>query len=125
MSDLSKLNELINAMSEEIDLSDIVAAEQLAKISSAIIKCRVDKKMSQKEFAEFIGVSQGMVSKWESEDYNFTVEGLAKICEKLNLDLDITIKPKNRKVNTTIMEYCESWSYRFEKKSIKYENGVA
>ncbi|MCH5279935.1 MAG: helix-turn-helix transcriptional regulator [Lachnospiraceae bacterium] len=28
--------------------------------------------MTQLEFAKHMGVSQGMVSKWESREYNFT-----------------------------------------------------
>ena len=41
--------------------------------------------MSQKQFAQFMGVSQAMVSKWESGDCNFTIETIAKICDKLDL----------------------------------------
>ncbi|MCO7122042.1 helix-turn-helix domain-containing protein [Ihubacter massiliensis] len=91
-----KLENLIKSMSEEITSSDIVAAEQLAKISATITKSRIAMKMNQCEFANFLGVSQGMVSKWESEDYNFTVENLAKICDKLNLELDINMKNKEQ-----------------------------
>lgn len=29
-----------------------------------------------------------MISKWESGEYNFTIEDLANICNKLNLDLE-------------------------------------
>lgn len=84
----NKVNQLIEVMSQTLSLSDIVAAEQLAKISSAIVSNRLERGMSQKQFAEFIGVSQGMISKWESGEYIFTIEDLAKICNKLNLDLE-------------------------------------
>ena len=42
--------------------------------------------MTQKEFAKKLNVSQGMVSKWESEDYNFTIESLAQIAEKIRIE---------------------------------------
>jgi len=42
-------------------------------------------KMNQKAFASFMGVSQGMISKWESAEYNFTFQAAADICEKLGL----------------------------------------
>ena len=45
-----------------------------------------------------LNVSQGMVSKWESEDYNFTIESLAQIAEKLELNLEISL---TRKVTNT------------------------
>lgn len=88
----SKLRELIDLMSDQVKLSDMIASEQLAKISAKIAKLRIEKEMSQKQFADFMGVTQSMVSKWESENYNFSVESLAKICEKLNLNLEINLK---------------------------------
>lgn len=50
-----------------------------------LILARIERSMNQKQFAAFMGVSQAMVSKWESGDCNFTVETIAKICEKLGL----------------------------------------
>lgn len=90
----NKVNQLIDAISQTLPSGDIVAARQLAKISSVILSNRLERGMSQKQFAEFTGVSQGMVSKWESGEYNFTVETLASICEKLNLDFDINLSSK-------------------------------
>lgn len=89
-----KLNNLLETLATTLSESDVIAAEQLAKISATLAVSRLQRGMNQKEFAEFMGVSQGMVSKWESEDYNFTVETLAKICAKLQLDLDISLKPQ-------------------------------
>ena len=50
--------------------------------------------MTQKEFAAFMGVTQGMVSKWESRDYNFTIRSLNEICEKLELDLCVELEDR-------------------------------
>ena len=93
----NRMNDLINKMADQLSESDLIASEQLAKISAQIVVSRIEKEMTQKEFATFMGVSQSMISKWEGEDYNFTVETLAKICEKLNLDLDISLKKKENK----------------------------
>ena len=54
-------------------------------ISTTIINYRKSEKLTQGEFAKFMGVSQGMVSKWESGEYNFTINNIAKICDKLNI----------------------------------------
>ena len=51
--------------------------------------------MTQKEFAHLLGVSQSMVSKWESEYYNFSIESLANICSKLGWDLNVEMRPLN------------------------------
>ena len=88
-----KFEKMIEKLADCLQNSDVIAAEQQAKIATLIMKNRVDRQMNQKEFAEFMGVSQSMISKWESEDYNFTIESLAKICDKLNLELDVEMKP--------------------------------
>lgn len=85
---------LIKKLLETYSTSDIVAADQLASISAIITACRIERNMTQKEFAKFMGVTQGMVSKWESEDYNYSVKALAKICDKLNLNLEIRLTPQ-------------------------------
>ena len=90
----NKVNQLAEAISQTLSSSDIAAAKQLAKISSVILSNRLERGMNQKQFAEFVGVSQGMISKWESGEYNFTVETLANICEKLNLDFDVILSSR-------------------------------
>ena len=90
----NKVNQLAEAISRTLSSSDIAAARQLAKISSVIVSNRLERGMNQKQFAEFVGVSQGMISKWESGEYNFTVETLANICEKLNLDFEVNLSSR-------------------------------
>lgn len=92
----NNMRDLINTISAKLSYGDVLAAEQLAKISTMILKARIDKGMTQKEFAHLLGVSQSMVSKWESEDYNFTVEALANICDKLDWDLNICMRPRSK-----------------------------
>jgi transcriptional regulator with XRE-family HTH domain len=45
-----------------------------------------------KELSKKLNVSQSMVSKLESGEYNPTVEQLWKICDKLNWKFDILIE---------------------------------
>lgn len=96
------MNDLINAISDSLSYGDILAAEQLSKISTMIVKARLDRGMTQKEFASMLGVSQGMVSKWESEDYNFTIEALAHICDKLGWDMNVDLKPQTSNKFSTV-----------------------
>lgn len=105
----TNLNELISAMSEQLSRSDIVAAEQLAKVSATITKRRLEMKMNQKDFAKFLGVSQSLVSKWESEDYNFTIETLAKICDRLDLNLDVSIKDQKKEAENKLRKIDCGW----------------
>ena len=69
--------------------TEIKTTVALAKISGQIERCRIDMHMSQKEFATYMGVSQTMVSKWESREYNFTIKALNEICEKVNLTITV------------------------------------
>lgn len=48
--------------------------------------------MTQQEFAEYMGVTQGMVSKWESREYNFTIKTLNDICQKVNRELSVELE---------------------------------
>lgn len=64
-------------------------------IAAEFIKQRKERKMTQKEFAELLSVSQGMISKWESLSYNITVSSLIEIFEKLDVDVDIRFNGKS------------------------------
>ncbi|MEL7566147.1 MAG: helix-turn-helix transcriptional regulator [Dehalobacterium sp.] len=59
------------------------------KISTAIFDYRIKYNLSQKRLAEKLGVTQPMVVKLESGDYNYTIEQLWKIAEKLGFKLNI------------------------------------
>ncbi|WP_051188382.1 helix-turn-helix transcriptional regulator [Proteocatella sphenisci] len=71
---------------EELELDKL-----LSDISIAIIKERYALDMNQKDFARHLGISQPMVSKLESLEYNPSVKTLFQICKKLNLKLDISV----------------------------------
>ena len=88
-------NEMFDFLSEYLSKSDIYASKAIAKISMFILKYRQDLNMTQKDFARKMGVTQAMVSKWESAEYNFTVETIAHICEKLNTTFEIEFKPES------------------------------
>lgn len=82
-----------NWITQGIPEAEVKSIVQMAKISAQIERCRLDMEMTQEEFAQYLGVSQGMVSRWENRDYNFTVKSLNDICQKLNLSLTIDMLP--------------------------------
>lgn len=73
-------------LTENLSENDLIKLRQLALISAKIELKRKELGFNQKEFAAFMGVSQGMVSKWESGEYNFTISTLQDICFKLGLE---------------------------------------
>jgi ribosome-binding protein aMBF1 (putative translation factor) len=58
-------------------------------ISTAIFKYRLKHDLSQTKLAEKLGVTQTMVSKLESGDYNYTIEQLWKVSQKLGFKLNV------------------------------------
>ncbi len=97
------LDDLLNLFDETLSASDILAAKALAEVSGSIVSRRMEMGMTQKEFSKYLGVSQSMVSKWESTDYNFTVKALADIAAKLDLDLTVRLrKPYEVKVSHNV-----------------------
>ena len=110
------LKDLLSMFEEHLSVADLTASRLLSGLSSTIVKNRIDMGKTQKEFAEYMGVSQSMVSKWESADYNFSVKALAEIASKL--DLDITVRMYKSKIvemssESNIRSACISESEKF------------
>lgn len=97
-------------IAEGIPEAELKTIVELAKISAQIERCRLDLNMTQIEFARYMGVSQGMVSKWESRDYNFTIRSLNEICQKLNLTLSVNITKDCLKNEYTLPRWDEEKS---------------
>ncbi len=97
-SDFSWLFEGITK--DELDLDSL-----LAEISIAIVKERYSMKFSQKKFADFLGISQPMVSKLESLEYNPSIKTLFQICKKLNLNLNISVTKTESSVKDLISKF--------------------
>lgn len=57
----------------------------LGSIASTIASYRVVHGLSQKQLANALGVTQAMVSKYESGEYNFTIKTLHELANKLGM----------------------------------------
>ena len=88
-NDLQELNQLFD---NSLNSYELKTTFLLSKISGALVKYRLDHQMTQKEFAKKLGISQAMVSKIESEEYNFTIGKLVEICDKLGLSFNVEIE---------------------------------
>lgn len=97
-----------NWISDGISEAEVKTIVELAKISARIELCRMDMGMTQKEFADYMGVTQGMVSKWESREYNFTIRSLNEICQKIDLELSVSLDKPCSKTDYTIIKWNES-----------------
>lgn len=78
----------------ELSQKEKMEADLLADIAVQIHTRRMEMKMTQGEFAKFNNVTQAMVSKWESGEYNFTIETLAKVFSRIGLSFSFDIGEK-------------------------------
>lgn len=94
-------------VSDGISEAEVKTIVELAKLSAKIERCRLDLGMTQKEFANYMGVTQGMVSKWESREYNFTIRSLNEICQKLGLTLSMNMEQPCSNTDYAIIKWDE------------------
>lgn len=92
-------------VSEGFSEAEVKTVVELAKISARIERCRIEMGLTQQEFAEYMGVTQGMVSKWESREYNFTIKTLNEICQKIDLELSVSLEKPCVKSDYTIVTW--------------------
>lgn len=85
---MSKLVDMLTQNLTEADISDALLS---ANIAAEISIARVKKGMTQKEFAKYLGVSQGMVSRIESGNSNYTFSTANKILNKIGKRLSTEI----------------------------------
>ena len=87
MESNANLYNLLEAVSDDLTADELLLAGLKGMVSAAIAIKRKELNMSQKEFAASMGVSQGLVSRWESGEENFTLESLVKIAQKLSIKI--------------------------------------
>lgn len=86
--DLSK-----KEIKENPEIDSIIEKEEiLYTISEFIIKYREENEITQKELAEKLKVSQSMIAKLESGNYNATFNMIHEISRKLSNSSEIFIK---------------------------------
>lgn len=90
---LSKFEPLVDAILPDASAEEILLSGLCGVIAAEIAMKRQKMGMNQKEFAAFMGVSQGLVSRWERGEANFTLGTLVHICAKLDLEIQSPIKP--------------------------------
>lgn len=81
--------ELINNLTDDEPIDEFELDDILVEISLKIINYRINNNLTQKQLAVRLNVSQSMVSKLESGEYNPTIEQLWKISKGLNWNLQI------------------------------------
>lgn len=63
----------------------------LGDISAKLVEYRMDHNLSQSELAKKLGISQVMVSRYESGDHNISIKALNDLCGRLGLSLSLSL----------------------------------
>ena len=84
------IQDLFGLFEEILSPADVLSAKLMTQISGIITKERIKRHMTQSEFAGYLNVTQSQISRWEHGDYNFSLEKIADIAAKLNLDVNIS-----------------------------------
>lgn len=92
------IDDLLALFEDVLSPADVLSAKLMGQISSAITKERLALNLTQKEFASHINATQSLISRWECGDYNFSVNKIAEIASKLDLDVNITMTHLNHSV---------------------------
>lgn len=74
----------------ELELIDI-----LADIAGEVTLYRIDNNLTQQDLAEKLDVTQAMISKLESGEYNPSIEFLFKLAKKMDRSLELNFEGKS------------------------------
>lgn len=83
--------QLLSALTETMSTEDLQLSVIQSDLATALIRKRTALGMTQTKFAEFLGVKQSQVSKWENGEINFTISKLVQLANALELDLTIAL----------------------------------
>ena len=87
----AKRNEWLREGLSDSELKSIL---ELAQISGKIERRRIELGMTQKEFADYMGVTQGMVSKLQIHKDHFLTKQRTDVCSSIFHILQLTGKSK-------------------------------
>lgn len=89
--------DLLDNVSDDNDNEEYGLYDIYYSISIKIFDYRMEKGLSQKQLGGILGITQAMVSKLESGEYNPTVEQLWKVSKKLGWDLSVVLENNEAK----------------------------
>lgn len=84
---MADLNDLFSALADSFTPEQMALSTLQGTIAAEITMKRLDLDMNQTQFARHMGVSQGLISRWETGETNFTLQTLVEIASKLDIKL--------------------------------------
>lgn len=93
MTTNKNLEALLQQLTSNLTDEQLLLSHLQSDIAATIAEKRTASGLSQKELADALSVSQGLVSRWESGDCNFTLQTLVRIAQKLSIKIRSPYSP--------------------------------
>lgn len=101
MTTEATIEDLLSLFEDVLSPDQMLYAKATSQISSAITRERLRLRMNQSEFADYIHATQSLVSRWESGEYNFTLQKIAEIAAALDMDVSVRMhKPYDIQISS-------------------------
>lgn len=88
----ASLEDLVKVLTRHMTVADMAKTALHIQTSQIIRSARRKKGWSQKDLADKMGVKQSLVSRWESNECNFTIDTLVDIADTLGLSVQCLLK---------------------------------
>ncbi len=79
-----------------------MSTKALDEFSLQLVNYRMNHKLNQTELAHELGITQPMVSQYESGTNNITVKRLCEICEKIGVRVRVDYEDANDQVTDSL-----------------------
>ncbi len=87
MDTFESTKKVLSALSVRLNDEEVILAALQSMIAADITGRRIEMKMTKKELAHLLNISQSTLSKWESGETNFTISTLVSIATKLGIEI--------------------------------------
>ena len=106
---------VLSALSLHLGNEETILAALQSMIAAEITGRRIEMKMTQKDLAHVLNVSQSTLSKWESGETNFTLSTLVFIATKLDIEVQspfVSAPPKtyHSRFSNIVAFYPAGWT---------------
>ena len=92
---LKAANEALKETANDEEIARFAYIDLLAYIATTFTKYRTQHKLTQKDLAKKLGISQVMISRIENGEWNLSIQKLNEYIKKLNGTLTIKIEFSN------------------------------
>lgn len=94
------MNDYIVASGKELELLIEKKQKEIRRdVGEQYVRCRKERKMTQADIADALGVKRPNITRFENGSYNPTIDMLVKIAECMGKEVEIRLVDKTEKAS--------------------------